>query len=99
MHRRAVERRTRRARRLRFFEGRLKLRRIDELWPVSREAQPKPFVEMADGESLLLETLRRALALLILRHTLSDASAALQQSSRCLLQSVAAILARCQRPA
>ena len=32
------------------------------LWPVSREALPKPFIKMADGESLLLKTLRRALA-------------------------------------
>lgn len=32
------------------------------LWPVSRSAYPKPFMPMADGESLLLKTLRRALA-------------------------------------
>jgi mannose-1-phosphate guanylyltransferase/mannose-6-phosphate isomerase len=32
------------------------------LWPVSREAHPKPFIKMADGESLLLKTLQRAIA-------------------------------------
>src|SRR5574341_2070929 len=32
------------------------------LWPVSREALPKPFIRLADGESLLLKTFRRALA-------------------------------------
>ena len=32
------------------------------LWPVSREALPKPFIKLADGESLLGKTLRRALA-------------------------------------
>jgi mannose-1-phosphate guanylyltransferase/mannose-6-phosphate isomerase len=32
------------------------------LWPVSREALPKPFIKLADGESLLAKTLDRALA-------------------------------------
>jgi mannose-1-phosphate guanylyltransferase / mannose-6-phosphate isomerase len=32
------------------------------LWPVSREAQPKPFIPLADGESLLQKTLARARA-------------------------------------
>lgn len=32
------------------------------LWPVSREALPKPFIKLPDGESLLLKTGRRALA-------------------------------------
>lgn len=32
------------------------------LWPVSREALPKPFIKLADGESLLAKTLKRALA-------------------------------------
>src|SRR5260221_7329770 len=32
------------------------------LWPVSREALPKPFIKLADGQSLLIKTLRRALA-------------------------------------
>jgi mannose-1-phosphate guanylyltransferase/mannose-6-phosphate isomerase len=32
------------------------------LWPVSREGHPKPFMKLADGESLLLKTYRRALA-------------------------------------
>ncbi|HWP19191.1 MAG TPA: mannose-1-phosphate guanylyltransferase/mannose-6-phosphate isomerase [Burkholderiaceae bacterium] len=31
------------------------------LWPVSREGHPKPFMKLADGESLLLKTYRRAL--------------------------------------
>lgn len=31
------------------------------LWPVSREALPKPFIKLSDGESLLLKTLRRAM--------------------------------------
>lgn len=33
------------------------------LWPVSREAFPKPFMTLADGESLLQKTLLRALSL------------------------------------
>lgn len=33
------------------------------LWPVSREGHPKPFIKLADGESLLFKTYRRALAL------------------------------------
>jgi mannose-1-phosphate guanylyltransferase/mannose-6-phosphate isomerase len=33
------------------------------LWPVSRSAYPKPFMRMADGESLLFKTLDRALRL------------------------------------
>lgn len=33
------------------------------LWPVSREAHPKPFMRMADGRSLLQKTLQRAMAL------------------------------------
>ena len=30
------------------------------LWPVSREGHPKPFIRLADGESLLQKTYRRA---------------------------------------
>jgi mannose-1-phosphate guanylyltransferase len=30
------------------------------LWPVSREGNPKPFMKMADGESLLAKTFQRA---------------------------------------
>jgi mannose-1-phosphate guanylyltransferase/mannose-6-phosphate isomerase len=30
------------------------------LWPVSREALPKPFIKLPDGESLLVKTLLRA---------------------------------------
>lgn len=33
------------------------------LWPVSREALPKPFIKLPDGASLLQKTLRRAVAL------------------------------------
>ena len=33
------------------------------LWPVSREALPKPFIELPDGETLLQKTLQRATAL------------------------------------
>ena len=33
------------------------------LWPVSREALPKPFIKLPDGESLLQKVLRRAVAL------------------------------------
>ncbi|HEX7030684.1 MAG TPA: mannose-1-phosphate guanylyltransferase/mannose-6-phosphate isomerase [Gammaproteobacteria bacterium] len=33
------------------------------LWPVSREARPKPFLKMAHGRSLLQETLLRAAAI------------------------------------
>jgi mannose-1-phosphate guanylyltransferase / mannose-6-phosphate isomerase len=32
------------------------------LWPVSREGRPKPFMKMADGESLLRKTYKRAAA-------------------------------------
>jgi mannose-1-phosphate guanylyltransferase / mannose-6-phosphate isomerase len=30
------------------------------LWPLSREGHPKPFIELADGETLLEKTYRRA---------------------------------------
>jgi len=33
------------------------------LWPVSREAHPKPFMKLADGQSLLQKTFIRAAAL------------------------------------
>src|SRR5512133_2871526 len=33
------------------------------LWPVSREAHPKPFIVLPDGQSLLQKTLLRAAAL------------------------------------
>lgn len=32
------------------------------LWPVSREAHPKPFIKLQDGESLIQKTYRRAAA-------------------------------------
>lgn len=35
------------------------------LWPVSRRAYPKPFMQMGDGESLLRKTLRRAQAVAV----------------------------------
>src|SRR5258708_39508864 len=31
------------------------------LWPVSREALPKPFIKLTDGQTLLAKTLGRAL--------------------------------------
>lgn len=34
------------------------------LWPVSRQGHPKPFIKLADGESFLLKTYRRALAVM-----------------------------------
>ena len=34
------------------------------LWPVSREGHPKPFIELADGETLLHKTYRRAASIL-----------------------------------
>ena len=33
------------------------------LWPLSREAAPKPFMPLPDGETLLAKTARRALSL------------------------------------
>lgn len=33
------------------------------LWPVSREAHPKPFMELPDGDNLIRKTFRRAAAL------------------------------------
>ena len=33
------------------------------LWPASREAEPKPFIPMPDGESLLQKVMRRAFSL------------------------------------
>jgi mannose-1-phosphate guanylyltransferase/mannose-6-phosphate isomerase len=33
------------------------------LWPVSREAFPKPFIRLADGESLIQKTLERAVSI------------------------------------
>ncbi len=41
------------------------------LWPVSRSAWPKPFMRMADGESLLDKTLDRALRLADCGHVLT----------------------------
>ncbi|WP_439887004.1 mannose-1-phosphate guanylyltransferase/mannose-6-phosphate isomerase [Pseudomonas sp. MBLB4123] len=35
------------------------------LWPVSREGQPKPFMLLPDGESLLMKTYRRAAELVV----------------------------------
>ncbi|NBR27264.1 MAG: mannose-1-phosphate guanylyltransferase/mannose-6-phosphate isomerase, partial [Betaproteobacteria bacterium] len=32
------------------------------LWPVSREAYPKPFIRLADGQSLLQKSMLRAAA-------------------------------------
>lgn len=41
------------------------------LWPVSREALPKPFIALPDGETLLQKTLKRALALPGVEHILT----------------------------
>lgn len=41
------------------------------LWPVSREACPKPFITLADGESLVQKTMHRALSLPDVRHLLT----------------------------
>ena len=41
------------------------------LWPVSRSAYPKPFMRMADGESLLFKTLDRALRMATDGHVLT----------------------------
>lgn len=41
------------------------------LWPVSREALPKPFIALPDGETLLQKTLQRALALPGVEHVLT----------------------------
>lgn len=41
------------------------------LWPVSREALPKPFIALPDGETLLQKTLTRALALPGVEHILT----------------------------
>lgn len=35
------------------------------LWPVSREGQPKPFMRLPDGQTLLGKTYRRAAGLQI----------------------------------
>ena len=37
------------------------------LWPVSREGHPKPFMKLADGQSLLEKTYLRAAAFFISR--------------------------------
>ena len=41
------------------------------LWPVSREALPKPFIALPDGETLLQKTLKRAIALPGVGHVLT----------------------------
>lgn len=41
------------------------------LWPVSREALPKPFIGLPDGETLLQKTLKRAIALPGVEHVLT----------------------------
>ena len=41
------------------------------LWPVSREAMPKPFMRLPDGESLLQKTFRRAAGLADVRRVLT----------------------------
>jgi len=46
------------------------------LWPVSREAYPKPFMKLPDGQSLLVKTYKRALAVM------SDANAVVTVTNR-----------------
>lgn len=41
------------------------------LWPVSREALPKPFIALPDGETLLQKTLKRAIELPGVEHVLT----------------------------
>src|SRR5690348_10242856 len=41
------------------------------LWPVSREAFPKPFIRLADGASLLRRTLARAAAVDGVKHVIT----------------------------
>lgn len=41
------------------------------MWPVSREAFPKPFIPLTDGESLLQKTLLRALSVPAVNHVLT----------------------------
>jgi len=45
------------------------------LWPVSRQGRPKPFMKLADGESLLLKTYRRAAAVVESAQFSSDSEA------------------------
>src|SRR5450631_3354027 len=73
------------------------------LWPVSREALPKPFMKMGDGRSLLRRTLDRAAALapdsawivtnrdyyFLSRDELGDAALALAGKVHYLLEPVA----------
>ena len=35
------------------------------LWPVSRQAFPKPFMKLSDGDTLLSKTLKRAIAVAV----------------------------------
>lgn len=44
------------------------------LWPVSREAHPKPFMRLADGQSLAEKTVRRALNMVDSQHVLTVTS-------------------------
>ena len=41
------------------------------LWPVSREAMPKPFMRLPDGQSLLQKTFTRAASLPDVAHLLT----------------------------
>ncbi len=47
------------------------------LWPVSREGHPKPFMQLADGETLLAKTYRRA-------HLIQEAIVPFDRSSQVL---------------
>lgn len=52
------------------------------LWPVSREGHPKPFMRLADGESLLAKTYRRALVVQQLLDPEARPAAALTVTNR-----------------
>lgn len=59
------------------------------LWPVSREAHPKPFMVLPDGETLLQKTLARACALPGVTRTLTVTNEQYYFHSRDLYQAVA----------
>ena len=59
------------------------------LWPVSRQAHPKPFMRLADGETLAEKTLKRALAVSNAGETLTVTSRDYYFLTRDLYQSVA----------
>lgn len=59
------------------------------LWPVSRQAHPKPFMRLADGETLAEKTLKRALAVSDAGETLTVTARDYYFLTRDLYESVA----------